>query len=140
MIEFIINENGSMERVYKDKEGNVIHEGDIIEYPNGDQKEVYLTEDGELGIDATNPNWILTGRACPCEYGIYPFNDEELKEIKVLPTYTCCICGEKFIGYGNNPAPVILNLKGRCCDKCNSEIVIPTCFANVRTISSVSLK
>lgn len=35
----------------------------------------------------------------------------------------CCICGEEFIGYGNNPQPVME--KGRCCDRCNSTVVIP---------------
>jgi len=37
--------------------------------------------------------------------------------------YDCCICGRKFTGYGNNPAPVKNN--GRCCDACNAEVVIP---------------
>ena len=40
-----------------------------------------------------------------------------------LHTHTCCICGKKFKGYGNNPFPVVNN--GRCCDKCNSNVVIP---------------
>ena len=35
----------------------------------------------------------------------------------------CCICGRKFIGYGNNPRPV--KWKGRCCDYCDSRYVIP---------------
>lgn len=34
----------------------------------------------------------------------------------------CIICGKKDIGYGNNPSPLLD--KGRCCDKCNLEIVI----------------
>ena len=36
----------------------------------------------------------------------------------------CVICKETFKGFGNNPLPV--KLKGRCCDKCNDEVVIPT--------------
>lgn len=40
-----------------------------------------------------------------------------MKEIR------CCICGRKFTGYGNNPAPV--RKRGRCCDDCNYLIVIP---------------
>lgn len=43
--------------------------------------------------------------------------------IKNVSAYTCCICGESFVGYGNNPAPI--TSKGRCCNKCNSEVVIP---------------
>ena len=35
----------------------------------------------------------------------------------------CCICGEKYEGYGNNPAPI--KDYGKCCDKCNIEKVIP---------------
>lgn len=37
----------------------------------------------------------------------------------------CCICGEKFEGWGNNPWPVVKAENARCCDKCNEEIVIP---------------
>lgn len=35
----------------------------------------------------------------------------------------CCICGYKYVGYGNNAEPVA---KGRCCDDCNLGVVIPT--------------
>tara|TARA_R110001592_G_scaffold338236_1_gene625202 strand:- start:6766 stop:6939 length:174 start_codon:yes stop_codon:yes gene_type:complete len=35
----------------------------------------------------------------------------------------CGICEEMYIGYGNNANPVI---DGKCCDKCNFTIVIPT--------------
>lgn len=35
----------------------------------------------------------------------------------------CCICGEPFEGYGNNPAPV--KQDGLCCDTCNRHFVIP---------------
>ena len=34
----------------------------------------------------------------------------------------CVICGEPITGYGNNAEPV---KHGRCCDKCNQEVVIP---------------
>lgn len=36
---------------------------------------------------------------------------------------TCCICGKEIRGYGNNPYPV--KNYGKCCDKCNIEVVIP---------------
>ena len=36
---------------------------------------------------------------------------------------TCCICGAKITGWGNNPWPV--KTTGECCDKCNLEKVIP---------------
>lgn len=35
----------------------------------------------------------------------------------------CCLCGKVFNGYGNDPWPV--KDSGRCCDKCNTEKVIP---------------
>ena len=35
----------------------------------------------------------------------------------------CCLCGEEFEGYGNDPAP--LKDSGECCDRCNAEKVIP---------------
>ena len=36
--------------------------------------------------------------------------------------YICSICGEEYIGYGNNAQPVN---DGRCCDECNRRTVIP---------------
>ena len=39
--------------------------------------------------------------------------------------YTCCICGETFTGWGNNPWPVCNGEEDRCCDACNEEKVIP---------------
>lgn len=45
---------------------------------------------------------------------------------------TCCICGKKYIGFGNNPYPVadtnLRDLVGRCCDTCNATVVIPARF------------
>lgn len=35
----------------------------------------------------------------------------------------CCLCGEYFDEFGNNPWP--LSNEGRCCDLCNWEKVIP---------------
>lgn len=59
---------------YYDMNGEEIHEGDCVKM--GDKLEkVYLTEEGYLGWDSTNPAWIEMGRAVPCEFGIYPFNE-----------------------------------------------------------------
>lgn len=33
----------------------------------------------------------------------------------------CAICGETFIGYGNNPYPI--KEQGRCCDECNKLVI-----------------
>lgn len=38
---------------------------------------------------------------------------------------TCCICGNPFIGFGNNPYPVVKDAVSVCCDICNSKVVIP---------------
>jgi len=38
------------------------------------------------------------------------------------PPLVCSICHEKFTEYGNNAQPVN---DGRCCDACNSSIVVP---------------
>lgn len=81
-------ENG--ERRYFDKNGVEITEGCKIRYsgnirhPHGKEREVYRTEDGQLGTDATNPIWIENGRADPCEYGIYPLTREETEEVEVV--------------------------------------------------------
>jgi hypothetical protein len=42
-----------------------------------------------------------------------------------MEDFKCVIC-EKTIKkqYGNNPAPVVD--KGKCCDNCNTKVVIPT--------------
>ena len=69
---------------YFDKNGVEIHEGDMVRSFLGNVYKVYLTEDGELGTDATNPKWIETGRAVPCEYGIYPFTEEDMKLLRVI--------------------------------------------------------
>ena len=44
-------------------------------------------------------------------------------QTKTLLENKCGICEEMYIGYGNNADPVI---GGKCCDKCNFSIVIPT--------------
>lgn len=69
---------------YFDKNGKEITEGCRIKYENGDVKEVYLTENDELGTDATNPKWLKSGRAVPCEYGIYPLEEKETDEVEVV--------------------------------------------------------
>lgn len=78
-------EKGIWDKEYMDKNGDVINADDYIKYPSGRVERVYLTEDGCLGTDATNPDWIKSGRAVPCEYGIYPFSAEELIECEVIP-------------------------------------------------------
>ena len=61
---------------YFDMNGEEIHAKDYV-LMNGKKEKVYLTENGYLGIDATNPTWIEKGKASPCEFGIYPFVKED---------------------------------------------------------------
>ena len=80
-------ENGKYR--YFDKYGIEITEGCTIKYDHADKsliryEKVYLTEDGQLGTDATNPRWIESGRAVPCEYGIYPLTKAETEEVEVV--------------------------------------------------------
>ena len=39
-----------------------------------------------------------------------------------MEKFTCCICGEEFTGYGNNPWPI--KEEGRCCDNCNWQVIL----------------
>ena len=71
----IKTENGILR--YFDKNGDEIHAGDMLRFPDGSLKMIYLTEKGCLGTDATNPAWIENGRAVPCEFGIYPLNEAD---------------------------------------------------------------
>lgn len=65
---------------YFDKEGTELSSGDIIRYDSGRWECLYLTSEGELGTDATNKDWIMSGRACECEYGIYPLTIDDVRE------------------------------------------------------------
>ncbi len=38
--------------------------------------------------------------------------------------HICCLCGDVFYGYGNNPAP-LASSKKRCCNMCDITKVIP---------------
>lgn len=58
---------------YYDTYGVEIQEGDVV-LMNGQRETVYRTVDNTLGTDATSKYWLETGRAYPCEFGIYPFN------------------------------------------------------------------
>lgn len=65
---------------YYDIHGEEIRDGDTVLLDGREQK-VYLTEDGFLGTDATNPSWVESGRAAPCEYGVHPFCEGDEPEL-----------------------------------------------------------
>ena len=81
-MKIIKNDN---EIVYYDANNNLLKDGDQV-FMDGRVRTVYLSEDGQLGIDATNPRWIKLGRADICEYGIYPFTEDD-EPIKVIDSY-----------------------------------------------------
>lgn len=43
----------------------------------------------------------------------------------------CCICKKEINGSGNNPWPLKYKDNERCCDMCNSELVIPLRLKNM---------
>lgn len=67
--------------VYYDKVGNELHDGDYVLYDDGRIKQLCSTESGQLGVDATNPAWIRTGRAVAFEHGAYPLEQQEMELI-----------------------------------------------------------
>lgn len=79
----MIKRTGNSYRYY-DKNLVEIKEGRSVRYPNGVIKKAYKTENGELGTDATSHKWIESGMAAPCEYGIYPFDEDETNQIEVI--------------------------------------------------------
>lgn len=69
---------------YYDKDGIEITVGSKIKYPSGHIKEVYLSNTGDLGTDATNPEWIESGRAEPLEWGVLPLMVKDTYEVEVV--------------------------------------------------------
>lgn len=47
------------------------------------------------------------------------------KKLRESSDKFCCICGEPFGKFGNNPEPFMSADEGRCCDACNLKFVIP---------------
>lgn len=83
----VIYDGGDVYR-YFDMDGKELHDGDVIVHTStGKEEKLYLTDEGRLGTDATNPHWIETGRAVPCEYGIYPLENRDLEDAKLKETH-----------------------------------------------------
>lgn len=45
--------------------------------------------------------------------------------------YVCCICGNAFTGWGNDPYPVNTDENAKCCDGCDAEFVLPARLAEL---------
>lgn len=82
--EAIKTKSGEQYYRYFDKNGQELHDGDIVRYPSGRWECLYLTDGGELGVDATNRDWIASGRACECEYGIYPLTYDDVVQVEKI--------------------------------------------------------
>lgn len=46
--------------------------------------------------------------------------------------FKCCLCGAHWIGWGNNPDPLLHKPNERCCDFCNQSKVIPARLKGMR--------
>lgn len=84
MIKYEKNEEGKWKTRYFDKNGKEIVDGCFIRDLTGKIEKVYLTVDGDLGIDATNPKWIETGKAVECEFGVYPLTEDDTENVEVV--------------------------------------------------------
>jgi hypothetical protein len=49
----------------------------------------------------------------------------------------CSICKSPYEGHGNNPRP-LLDVSARCCDACNSTVIIPLRMARILAFEGVS--
>lgn len=47
-------------------------------------------------------------------------------------TGKCCLCGETYTHWGNNPWPLSEGENDRCCDVCNDTKVIPARIQNLQ--------
>ena len=62
---------------YYDKKGNRIKPGDIIQHDDGEREYVYLGEEGELGINASNENFVGFDETKREIYPLFQFNMSE---------------------------------------------------------------
>lgn len=69
---------------YFDKNGKEVKERDIVKIGDNEPQKLYRTTEGELGTDATNPIWIKNGRALPCEFGIYPLDSSDIRDMVLV--------------------------------------------------------
>ena len=91
---------------------------ELVEWINGkDFDECYVTLLQSRAVEENNPLAL--------DFPDIDAKGNVLHEGKE-DTQVCCICGEEFKGYGNNPEPYMSAENGeRCCDACNAHFVIP---------------
>jgi hypothetical protein len=69
---------------------------------------------------------LLEGELTQEEYDEHVRELDRTAERRLAGERKCAICGGRYAGHGNNPAPVA---EGRCCDVCNDIAVIPARIA-----------
>lgn len=67
---------------YKDKHGNIIKEFDTIRHDDGDSEVVYACGDNDLGVQATNPEFLKHHPEADIEY--YPLSEFDLSEWEIV--------------------------------------------------------
>lgn len=67
---------------YFDKSGTELFAGDTIRYDDGTTEKLFLSKEGQLGIDSTNPNWHKRDGGPYWGFGLYPLGKNELSEIE----------------------------------------------------------
>lgn len=66
-----------------DKNGVKIEAGCSV-LIDGRTEKVYLSTENELCFDATRKSWIDSGKACPCEFGLYPITKSQAMQSEVI--------------------------------------------------------
>lgn len=99
-----------------------MYEYDTFSYRDSGLSLEYL----EKSIKET-PEMVIDGLLDIIECLMEACNDysDQLEEVFCMSEFECCLCGKKFIGWGNNPWPVVVEEGARCCDECNGKFVIP---------------
>lgn len=118
------------EKLFLDEEDAIGHANSIINellvevdgaYVN-DYASKKVKKDGEIYSDVfvSYPDNEVV-KVCVWNLGDLASPKEDMNEQEK----TCCLCGKKFKGWGNNPFPLDEDPNATCCDKCNAEIVVP---------------
>lgn len=63
-----------------------------------------------------------------------------MSDFKMPVVYTCCICGQRHEGWGNNPWPINNDPNARCCHACNYAHVIPARIKELEDIKQNNIK
>lgn len=137
-----INKMNKMNKVNKDiiklANGTMLSRKKLLEAKRDSEVELKFGYDEKGEIICLNPEDCQFSFQMQRDFN--KFAKEEYFKSKGIPVptyeykfkpqpYTCCICGEVHTDFGNNPAPAMNH--GRCCDFCNSFVVMQVRMENV---------